>query len=240
MAELRTYLKPHRSLANRKYFLKLASLVPVFEEEHTVSGSLFTTPWTDANTIIDYLMQECLGRVDARPEKWRITNWPVSKEKHQKGKHRRRENTDRDKGKRSTVPPAASAAENGTQYLPSTTDEIETDADEINHTSDDSWIDEDKRVRQGLENKAKSRNLGERRRRKELERHEAKPRLEKGIIWFKFPTSPSPPLCSHGVPIQSTAPDPKPKNTPANSAAAAKPKRPFGPLEGRILGAFLT
>ena len=77
------------------------------------------------STIISDLMHYGLRRIDTRPEKWRITQWPLPHEKTKRKGH------DGGKGKRSTVPPhAASAVGKGTQDPSSTTKEVETEEDE--------------------------------------------------------------------------------------------------------------
>ena len=137
VAEFRTELRVHRSPANRKYLLKLTSFFEIPEEE--MKNVLLCGCYrADPNNIIDNLMQFCRSCVDARPEKWRITEWPISKEKHRKGKHRRRGDADGDKGKRSTVPPAASFAAGDAQNPSSTTEKVETEEDdEFQRTGND-------------------------------------------------------------------------------------------------------
>ena len=217
------------------------------------------------------LMQNGCSWIEPDPDKWRITNWPSRPPKTKRKGHE-----DGDGSKRSTsttflteggqahAPPyAASAAENGKQGL--STEESETDTDEIDYPSDDFAIVSNNKKRFG------SRSTIVEKRSKQQEREEYARSIEEAVepnwrhlgpkakarmraargIPAPVSESPSPPLSSHGVRIQSTAPARKTEiikpeikyTSPTASAketiytkptASAKPRGPFGDLESKF------
>ena len=160
VAELRTELRIHPSLGCRRSLLKLSSLFHD-PKQGILFGVLLVIDKGHPNNIMNGLMQWCLRSVDACPEKWRITEWPLPREETEREGHE-----DGDKGKRSTsttfsteggqahAPPAASASAEDTQDPPSTTEESETDDDESDDIGHISWI---KNGWQGLANRARRR-----------------------------------------------------------------------------------
>ena len=177
VTELRTELRIHPSLGYRRSLLKLSSLFHN-PKQGILFGVLLVINNGHPNNIMNGLMQWCLRSVDARPEKWRITEWPLPHEETERGGH-----GDGDKGKRSTSttfsteggqahePPAASASAEDTQDPPSTTEARETDDDESDDIGHYSWIEEEKNGWQGLANGAKREQRG---RRQKLEENEAR------------------------------------------------------------------
>ena len=140
-AEAKGFLKvaEHRwSLSNMaNSTLKLSSLFPD-PEQNMDFRQYYNKGHKD--DIMYVLMQWCRHFVDDRPEKWRITRWSLSK-----GKHRRQGDADGDKGKRSTVPPAASSAVERKQDPSGTTERVETEEDdEFQRTGNDPKPEEQK------------------------------------------------------------------------------------------------
>ena len=120
--------------------LKLSPLFQDHEQGFSIQN-LLVIDEAHPSTIIGNLMQWGLRSVDACPEKWRITEWPISKEKRP-----RRVNADGDKGKRSTAPLAASFAVEHKQDPSGTTERVETEEDdEFQRTGNDPRPEEHKR-----------------------------------------------------------------------------------------------
>ena len=81
--------------------------------------------------VMDFFLRESLRHIDARPEKWRITKWPLPREKTEREGHE-----DGNKGKRSIVSPhAAPALVEDMQDPPSTTEDIEM----VHYGDEDTW-----------------------------------------------------------------------------------------------------
>ena len=180
-----------RSKLERLVLLKVSPLLDIANDVAWEMSFLIKHSGRQARVLYD-LMDYGRFCIDSDPKKWKVTKWPLPPENTESEGH-----ADGDTSKRSTSttfstergkahpPPAASAAENGTRDQSSTTEESETDADEIDHTSDDSWSEDDKRFWQGLTNKAKWMILEKRRRRQELEEKDARStKKEKMANWL--------------------------------------------------------
>ena len=139
VAECRTRLKKRSIYADGKS--EILKMSPLFDKVYRFryEQSFDSIFYSKRGTIISSLLKLGLRKIDARPENWRITKWPLPPEKSES------EGGSRDKSTRSTVPPHATpAVGKGKQDPSSTTEEVKTKGDdEIVRTKDKARTEEE-------------------------------------------------------------------------------------------------